>query len=61
MSDQLYQDRIVALASSYGPIHDSRAGLAAYYRYQPRKIAAWLDPVDPTGLSLEFALPGVSL
>lgn len=46
------KDRIVALASSYGPIHDSRAGLGAYYRYQPRKIAAWLDPVDPTTLSL---------
>src|SRR4029078_2876467 len=42
------KDRFVALASSFGPIHDSRAGLAAYYRYQPRKIAAWLDPVDPT-------------
>ena len=46
------KDRFVALASSYGPIHDSRAGLAAYYRYQPRKIAAWLDPVDKRTLSL---------
>lgn len=46
------KDRFVALASSYGPIHDSRAGLAAYYRYQPRRIAAWLDPVDPRTLSL---------
>ena len=46
------KDRIVALASSYGPIHDSRAGLAAYYRYQPRKISAWLDPIEPTTLSL---------
>ena len=49
---KVIKDRIVALASSYGPIHDSRAGLAAYYRYQPRKIAAWLDPVEPTTLSL---------
>jgi uncharacterized protein (DUF2235 family) len=40
------KDRYLALASSFGPIHDSRAGLRAYYRYQPRKIAAWLDPVD---------------
>ena len=39
--------RFVALASSAGPIHDSRQGLAAYYRYQPRKIVAWTDPVDP--------------
>jgi uncharacterized protein (DUF2235 family) len=46
------KDRIVALASSYGPIHDSRAGVGAYYRYQPRKIAAWLDPVDQMTLSL---------
>ena len=38
--------RFIALASSSGPIHDSRKGLAGYYRYQPRKIAAWLDPVD---------------
>ena len=45
-------DRFVALASSAGPIHDSRHGLAAYYRYQPRKIAAWLDPVDPTTFGL---------
>ena len=29
------------------PMHDSRQGLAAYYRYQPRRIAAWLDPPDP--------------
>ena len=42
----MIKDRFVALASSAGPIHDSRKGAAAYYRYQPRKIAAWLDPVD---------------
>src|SRR5688572_8372886 len=46
------KDRFVALASSFGPIHDSRAGIAAYYRYQPRRIAAWLDPVGWTTLSL---------
>jgi uncharacterized protein (DUF2235 family) len=46
------KDRFVALASSSGPIHDSRAGLAAYYRYQPRKIAAWLNPADDATLSL---------
>lgn len=49
---KVVKDRIVALASSYGPIHDSRAGAGAYYRYQPRKIAAWLDPVDPRTRSL---------
>jgi hypothetical protein len=49
---KVIKDRIVALASSYGPIHDSRAGLGAYYRYQPRKIAAWIDPVASSALSL---------
>jgi uncharacterized protein (DUF2235 family) len=46
------KDRFLALASSFGPIHDSRAGLGAYYRYQPRKLAAWVDPVDDQTLSL---------
>ena len=49
---KVLKDRFVALASSYGPIHDSRAGLAAYYRYQPRRVSAWLDPVGWTTLSL---------
>jgi uncharacterized protein (DUF2235 family) len=46
------KDRFKALASSAGPIHDSRKGLAAYYRYQPRKIAAWIDPGDARTLGL---------
>jgi uncharacterized protein (DUF2235 family) len=46
------KDRFVALANSYGPLHDSRAGVGAYYRYQPRKITAWMDPVDDRTLSL---------
>jgi uncharacterized protein (DUF2235 family) len=46
------KDRMLALASSYGPIHDSRSGVGAYYRYQPRKIVAWLDPPDARTLSL---------
>ena len=33
-----------ALANPFGPIHDSRSGLGAYYRYQPRKLAAMMDP-----------------
>jgi uncharacterized protein (DUF2235 family) len=45
-------DRYRALANSFGPMHDSRAGVAAYYRYQPRNINAWLDPIDPATLSL---------
>ncbi|HEY0084989.1 MAG TPA: DUF2235 domain-containing protein, partial [Allosphingosinicella sp.] len=44
--------RYRAMANSFGPMHDSRAGIGAYYRYQPRKIAAWLDPVQSDTLSL---------
>jgi uncharacterized protein (DUF2235 family) len=43
---KVIKDRFFALASSAGPIHDSRTGAAGYYRYQPRKIAAWLNPID---------------
>ena len=49
---KVVKDRIVALASSFGPIHNSRSGIAAYYRYQPRRISAWLDPVESTTLGL---------
>lgn len=37
-------ERYVAMANGYGPIHDSRQGLSAYFRYQPRKVAAWIEP-----------------
>ncbi|MFL6844500.1 MAG: DUF2235 domain-containing protein [Allosphingosinicella sp.] len=49
---KVIKDRFVALANSYGPLHDSRSGAGAYYRYQPRKITTWLDPVDDRTLSL---------
>lgn len=32
------RDRLEALADENGPIHDSRRGLASYYRYQPRHV-----------------------
>jgi uncharacterized protein (DUF2235 family) len=47
--------RIATLANVYGPIHDSRAGLGRYYRYQPRRIAAlvdWRDPAYPQQAAL---------
>ena len=44
--------RYEQLINSYGPMHDSRSGIGAYYRYQPRKIAAWLEPVRESTLSL---------
>jgi uncharacterized protein (DUF2235 family) len=37
-----------ATADPFGPIHNSRSGVAAYYRYQPRKIAARVQPRDPS-------------
>ncbi|MBK8908916.1 MAG: DUF2235 domain-containing protein [Rhodospirillales bacterium] len=36
--------------NEFGPLHDSRRGLASYYRYQPRKIRARKDLPDPTSL-----------
>ncbi|HEX6375321.1 MAG TPA: DUF2235 domain-containing protein [Allosphingosinicella sp.] len=39
-----HEDRIQGMANAYGPIHDSRAGLGSYYRFQPRNIGAFLDP-----------------
>lgn len=39
--------RIRDFANSLGPIHDSRQGVGVMYRYQPRPIAAWLDPRPP--------------
>ncbi|MFL6778471.1 MAG: DUF2235 domain-containing protein [Sphingomicrobium sp.] len=37
-------NRVRLISNSLGPIHNSRSGLASYYRYQPRKIAAYLHP-----------------
>lgn len=31
-------------ANALGPIHDSRSGLGAYYRYQPRLVGAYVQP-----------------
>jgi len=42
-----FVERARDLANPYGPIHDSRSGPAAYYRYQPRKIAAFMDQPRP--------------
>lgn len=50
-------------ANAFGPIHDSRAGIKSYYRYQPRNVGAYLQPpaegtasmVDP-----EYAAQGFS-
>ena len=36
-----------------GPIHNSRRGIAGYYRYQPRKLGARIDPPDPITLIMQ--------
>ncbi|MGH6929415.1 MAG: phospholipase effector Tle1 domain-containing protein, partial [Dongiaceae bacterium] len=46
-------DEIKRTLDPCGPMHDSRRGLAGYYRYQPRKIGARLDPPDPTTLIMQ--------
>ncbi|HYC57486.1 MAG TPA: DUF2235 domain-containing protein [Candidatus Binatia bacterium] len=49
-------DRYEDLANSCGPIHDSRSGTGVYYRYQPRRIAAWTDPVDDRTIGMHDPL-----
>lgn len=40
--------KIVDYRNICGPVHDSRGGAGAFYRYQPRYIGAWIDyPFDP--------------
>ena len=47
-----FVQRAKDLANPFGPIHNSRGGMGAYYRYQPRKIAAMMHPRDTKTLSL---------
>ncbi|MET0251506.1 MAG: DUF2235 domain-containing protein [Novosphingobium sp.] len=49
--------RAYDLANDFGPMHDSRQGVGSYYRYQPRRIAALLDP--PSGHTLGLRDPNV--
>ena len=48
-------DQLILLQNQSAPLHDSRKGLAGYYRYQPRKIAARLNlnPRDRTSLIMQ--------
>jgi uncharacterized protein (DUF2235 family) len=43
----MHKERIETMANDYGPVHNSRAGLASYYRYQPRKLEAMMHPLRP--------------
>lgn len=40
-------DHLARDCNPLGPLHDSRRGLGGYYRYQPRRISALLEPPDP--------------
>lgn len=46
-------DEIKRVMNANGALHDSRRGMGAYYRYQPRKISARIDPPDPTTLLMQ--------
>lgn len=46
--DPAFEQEVDRTQNPCGPIHNSRRGLAAYYRYQPRKISARLEQPDPT-------------
>ena len=35
--------RVENVRNIFGPVHDSRGGAGAFYRYQPRYINAWID------------------
>jgi Uncharacterized alpha/beta hydrolase domain (DUF2235) len=47
-ADDLKRDR-----NALSPLHDSRRGLGGYYRYQPRRISAWLESPDPATLIMQ--------
>lgn len=44
-----HRERIRTMENPFGPIHNSRAGLGSYYRFQPRNLAALIDPDHDPG------------
>ena len=46
-------DEIKRIMNANGALHDSRRGVGAYYRYQPRKLSARINPPDPTTLLMQ--------
>jgi hypothetical protein len=46
-------DAIEREASVFAPLHNSRRGVGSYYRLQPRKIGARLDPPDRTTMIMQ--------
>ncbi|MBS0642981.1 MAG: DUF2235 domain-containing protein [Proteobacteria bacterium] len=45
-------DRFAPPPSASAPIHDSRKGMSGYYRYQPRRLSAFLLPDDPETVAM---------
>ena len=56
----LPETEIKRIMNANGSLHDSRRGIGAYYRYQPRKIAAHVYPPDPSGLLMQDPDPKTS-
>ena len=46
-------DGIEREGNAFAPLHNSRRGFGSYYRLQPRKLGARLDPPDPTTLIMQ--------
>ncbi len=46
-------NEIKRVMNANGALHDSRRGVGAYYRYQPRKLSARINPPDPTTLLMQ--------
>jgi len=44
---------IKRIMNANGALHDSRRGVGAYYRYQPRKLSARLNPPDRTTMLMQ--------
>jgi uncharacterized protein (DUF2235 family) len=50
-------EKVAFPKSASAPLHDSRRGLASYYRYQPRKISARVNPPDRTARIMQDPNP----
>lgn len=51
--DPEHVDQVDRTRNAFGTMHNSRQGVAAYYRYQPRKISARTDPPDRMALLMQ--------
>lgn len=47
------QTELARAVNVSGVMYDSRSGVGGYYRYQPRKLSARVEPPDPTTLMMQ--------